>query len=146
MDKYDVITAIGRAFDERDEAVREVNRLRRELSDRDSQLHFEQGKDDAEEDKYSLIRANVFRVGKLKVFEDALSYWKSVNVSRSENGSLSVQSFERWTDKVADRIPSYMSKDQFVDFFDNELRSMYEKKKAEAIDDLRRNEEENDVD
>lgn len=146
MDKYDVITAIGRAFDERDEAVREVNRLRRELSDRDTQLHFEQGKDDAEEDKYSLIRANVFRVGKLKVFEDALSYWKSVNVSRSESGSLYVQSFENWTDKVADRIPSYMSKDQFVDFFDNELRSMYEKKKAEAIDDLRRSEEENDAD
>lgn len=147
MDKYDAITAIGRAFDDRDEAIREVNRLKRELGRAQAVSHIGP-QADGEQDEFALVKANVFQTGKCKVFEDALSYWKDVNVSRSESGKLSVQTYGDWVRRVVDKVPSYMSADQFKAFFKDELEAMYESKKAKAIDELRQreSEEENDVD
>ena len=145
MDKYDVITTIGRAFDDRDEAIREVNRLRRELARAQAMSHIEPQSDD-EPDEFALVRANIFQIGKNKVFEDAVGYWRRVSVTRNEKGEIEAQSFERWVDRALDKVPSYMSKDQFKSFFSIELESMYESEKAEAINDLRKSEENDDVD
>ena len=147
MDKYDVITAIGRAFDDRDEAIREVNRLRRELCRAQAVSHIEP-QDDDEPDEFALVRANVFQTGKNKVFEDAIGYWHNVSATRNDKGQIEVQSFERWVDRALEKEPSYMSKDQFKSFFSVELESMYESEKAKAVNDLRQreSEEENDVD
>ena len=145
MDKYDVITAIGRAFDDRDEAIREVNRLRRELGRAQAVSHIEAQSDD-EPDEFALVRANIFQTGKNKVFEDSVGYWHNVSASRNDKGQIEVQSFERWVDRALDKVPSYMSKDQFKAFFNVELESMYESEKAKAVNELRKSEESDDVD
>lgn len=148
MDKYDVITAIGRAFDERDEAIREVNSLRLEIQRRNAEIILQENdeSDGKERDDFALVRANVFQTGKNKVFEDAVGYWHSVSASRNEKGKIEVQSFERWVDRAIDKVPTYMSKDQFKSFFSVELESMYASEKAKAINDLRKSEESDDVD
>ena len=145
MDKYDVITTIGRAFDDRDEAIREVNRLTRELGRAQAASHIEAQPDD-EPDEFALVRANIFQTGKNKVFEDAIGYWHSVSATRNEKGQIEVQSFERWVDRTMEKVPSYMSKDQFKSFFSVELESLYESEKAKAVNNLRKSEEEDDVD
>jgi len=145
MDKYDVITAIGRAFDDRDEAIREVNRLRQELGRAQAVSHIEP-QSDGEPDEFALVRANVFQTGKNKVFKDAIGYWHDVSASRNEKGQIEVKSFESWVDRALDKVPSYMSEDQFKSFFSVELESMYESEKAKAVNDLRKREEDDDVD
>lgn len=148
MDKYDVITAIGRAFDEREAAVLEVNRLRREIQRRNAEIHLQatDESDSEERDEFALVRANIFQTGKNKVFEDAISYWHHVSASRNDKGKIEVQSFERWLDRSLEKVPSYMSKDQFKSFFSVELESMYESEKAKAVNELRKSEESDDVD
>ena len=148
MDKYDVIMAIGRAFDDRDEAIREVNRLRKEIQKRNAEIHVQatDGSDGEERDDFALVRASIFQTGKNKVFEDSIGYWHNVSATRNDKGQIEVQSFERWVERALDRVPSYMSKDQFKSFFSVELESMYESEKAKAINDLRRSEESDDVD
>ena len=148
MDKYDVITAIGRAFDDRDEAIREVNRLSREIQKRNAEIHLQATveSDGEERDEFALVRANIFQTGKNKVFEDAIGYWHHVSASRNDKGEIEVQSFERWLDRALEKVPSYMSKDQFKSFFSVELESMYESEKAKAVNELRRSEESDDVD
>lgn len=148
MDKYDVITAIGRAFDDRDEATREVNRLRREIQKRNAEIHVQANaeSDGEERDDFALIRASIFQTGKNKVFEDSIGYWHHVSATRNDKGKIEVQSFESWVERALDKVPSYMSKDQFTTFFSVELESMYESEKAKAINDLRKSEESDDVD
>lgn len=140
MDKYDVITEIGRAFDDRDEAIREVNRLRMEIQKRNAES------DGEERDEFALVRANIYQTGKNKVFEGAIGYWHHVSASRNDKGEIEVQSFERWLDRALKNVPSYMSKDQFKSFFSVELESMYESEKAKAVNELRKSEESDDVD
>lgn len=141
MDKYDIISAIGRAFDERDAAKLEAQSLRRELSRARSEVSIETASDE-QPDEFALVRANVFQTGKRKVFEDALSYWKGVTANRNDAGQIYVQSFDKWSEKVIDRIPGYMSRDQFRSFFSTELETLYETEKAKAVDELRRRESE----
>lgn len=141
MDKYDIISAIGRAFDERDAARLEAQSLRRELSSARAAVSIEPTSEE-QPDEFALVRANVFQTGKNKVFEDALGYWKSVTANRNDAGQIFVQSFDGWAEKVIDRIPGYMSKDQFKGFFATELESLYEAEKAKAVDELRKKETE----
>lgn len=147
MDKYDVVNAVMKAFDDRDRALREVAVLERELKSARAEVGVMPDRE-TEEDEFALVRVNVFQTGKRMVFEDALSYWKDVSVSRTESGKLSVQTYGDWVRRAVDKVPSYMSADQFKAFFKDELEAMYESKKAKAIDELRQREteEENDVD
>ena len=147
MDKYDVVNAVMKAFDDRDKALREVGRLERELSAARQTACIEATSEE-QPDEFALVRANIFQTGKREVFEDALGYWRSVTANRNDAGQIYVQSFDKWTERVIDRIPGYMSKDQFRSFFRTELETMYEAEKAKAVDELRKreSEEENDVD
>lgn len=143
MDKYSVLVEVSRAFDGRDEALREVERLKRELNSRSEIIQAPE----EEPDEFDLVRKNIFRTGKNKVFEDCLGYWHSVSVSRNDDGRIVVQKFEKWLERSVDKVPSYMSRDQFYKFFDNELKSAYESEKAKALNELRKSEtEEEDVD
>ena len=141
MDKYDIIAAIGRAFDERDAARLEAQSLKRELSSARAAVNIEPTSEE-QPDEFALVRANVFQTGKRKVFEDALSYWKGVTANRGDDGQIRVTCFDRWAEKVIDRLPGYMSKDQFKSFFSTELESLYEAEKAKAVDELRKKETE----
>lgn len=147
MDKYDVVSAIMKAFDERDSALREVGRLERELSAARQTACIEVTSEE-QPDEFALVRANIFQTGKNAVFKEALSYWKGVTANRGDDGQIRVTSYDKWSEKVIDRIPGYMSKDQFRSFFSTELETMYEAEKAKAVDELRKSEteEENDVD
>ena len=145
MDKYDIISAIGRAFDERDAAKLEAQSLRRELSSARAAVSIEPT-DEEQPDEFALVRTNVFQTGKRKVFEDALSYWKSVTANRNDAGQIFVQSYDKWSEKVIDRIPGYMSRNQFKSFFYTELATLYESEKAKAIDELRKKETEEEED
>ena len=141
MDKYDVMKEIAKAFDERDAAILEVNRLRRELN-RNTAIISNESTGDAENDEYALVKANIFLAGKNKVFEDALNYWHTVSAQRNEKGEIVTQSFEKWCERAITSIPTYMSRNQFMDFFKTELESTYESEKLKAINKVRESEEE----
>ena len=88
-----------------------------------------------EKPSMSLIDSIVLGIGKKKVVEDTVSkYWASVSVSKNEDtGVVDIQSYESWAKKHVKTVPDYISKQEFLRYFDAELRSMYEEKRADAL-------------
>lgn len=72
--------------------------------------------------------------GKKKVFENSASiYWNHVSVHKNENGDITVTPYDEFASKVIRSVPDYMSRREFVSYFDKELHELYEKDKEEAL-------------
>lgn len=81
-----------------------------------------------------MINDYLMKVGRKSVFDDSVSYWYSVDVSRESDGSLYVQSFEDWRKNAVNLVPDVFSKVNFYKSFDKELRELYEDKKSKAVE------------
>lgn len=74
-----------------------------------------------------------------RIFDDAAVGWMEVRASRAESGEVSyAPSFERWVLFITDRdkLPSWMSYDEFVVVCDGELREKYALERKAAFDRL----------
>lgn len=89
------------------------------------------------------IKARILQFGREKIVDDALDYWRRVNVTR-DDGQLKVTSYEKWLKDKLTKVPEFMSVVQFKEICKAELKAEYEKKKKEAMDDFLSTETEKD--
>lgn len=141
--KYDVIESLMKTYDEVDRLSAEVERLKRVNADMKSIDSV-----DDEEDPRAYQKDRIMERGRKEIMKDALSYWDSVKVSRGEEGQLVVQEFADWRKERVDKVPEFLSREDFYVLMDAELRETYDLRKREAIDKLVESErkEEEDVD
>jgi hypothetical protein len=95
------------------------------------------------DDPLAGIKARILQFGREKIVDDALDYWRRVNVTR-DDGQLKVTSYEKWLKDKLTKVPEFMSVVQFKEICKAELKAEYEKKKKEAMDDFLSSETEKD--
>lgn len=86
-----------------------------------------------DEDEIKGIDLFMIEEGKKKVFGNSISiYWNHVSVHEN-NGALNVTPYDEFVSRVVSSVPDYMSRREFLSYFDKELHELYEKDKAEAL-------------
>ena len=129
IDRNEIIRKVLDAYDT-------IERLQFENTSLRSRLEmFENGVPE-EIEQIGYLDGEVLKVGRKKLFEDALSYWHSVHFNEDEEtGEVSIQPFEQWRkDSIKrEKIPSWISLDAFYDYFDVELRAMYKEECEKAV-------------
>lgn len=78
----------------------------------------------------------VLAVGRAELVKKALDYWYHVRLDEDEDtGEVSVEGFEKWRKRVvkADKVPSWCSLDDFYDYFEAELREVYDAECEKAV-------------
>lgn len=83
----------------------------------------------------SIIEDMVVKIGRKHIVDEVVSdYWASVSVCKNEEtGVVEVQTFESWVNVYVKNVPEYISKRDFVSYFDAELREKYEEKRDIAL-------------
>lgn len=137
--KYEVIESLLKTYDEVDRLMAEVERLKRVNADMKS---IDSVGDD--EDPRAYQKARIMEYGRKMIVKESLSYWDSVKASRGEDGQLVVQEFSNWRKEMVDKVPEFMSREDFYVLMDAELRETYELRKRDAIDKLVESERESD--
>lgn len=137
--KYEVIESLMKTYDEIDRLRAEVERLKRVNAD----MKIIDSVDD-EEDPRAYQKARIMEYGRKMIVKEALSYWDSVSAKRGEEGQLVVQEFADWRKNKVDKVPEFLSREDFYVLMDAELRETYELRKREAIDKLVESERESD--
>lgn len=88
-----------------------------------------------EESGLSEIDRIILKIGKQRVVDGALRYWKEVKVNTDEEtGETTVQGYDKWLERAVQNIPDYISRKEFMIYFDNELREVYEEELEKALD------------
>jgi len=132
MTKYDLTTEIAMLCDELEAAKREAEELRGMPASETGEVQT-----------ISALDARFMRVGRQRVFEDSTYSWSEVSAHKDEeSGKVLVTKYERFVSEKTNKIPSYMSEDEFRRVFDKEFRTCYEKEKAEALEKLKGDENE----
>lgn len=139
LNKYSTIESVMKAFDEVERLKAEIDRLKRVNADMKSIESV-----DDEEDPRSYQKARIMEYGRKMIVEKALSYWDSVKVSRGEEGQLIVQEFANWRKERVNKVPEFLSREDFYVLMDAELRETYELRKRDAIDKMVESERESD--
>lgn len=88
-----------------------------------------------ESDPFEGIKARILQVGREKLAAGSLCCWRSVRVER-KGGAVVAETFEDWLKGSIEKVPSFMSYEQFVLLCKAELRSVYETEKKRAVDSL----------
>lgn len=96
-----------------------------------------------ESDPFEGIKARILQVGREKLAADSLDYWKDVRVER-KGGVVVAEGFEDWLKRRVEKVPSFMSFEQFTHLCEAELRSVYESEKKKATDLLMKSEQEDE--
>lgn len=96
-----------------------------------------------ESDPFEGINARILQVGREKLAEESLDYWKDVKAER-KNGVIVAEDFEDWLKRRVDKVPSFMSYEQFTHLCKAELRSVYESEKKKVIDYIMKSEKEDE--
>ena len=132
IDRNEIIRKVLDAYDT-------IERLQFENTSLRSRLEMFENAVPEEIEHIGYLDEEVLKVGRKKLFEDALGYWHSVRYNEDgETGDVSVQSFEQWRkDSIKrEKVPSWMSLDAFYDYFDPELRAMYEEEREKAVAEM----------
>ena len=140
VSKYAVVEAVLKVYDESARLRIENERLKRLNAD----IETFASTVEHENDPYAYAKARIMEAGRKAIVDKAFKYWHDVTVRRNEDGSLSVEKFEKWRkDNVSD-VPDYMSREDFYKLMDAEIRAEYEKEKRKAMDALAEAEREDD--
>lgn len=130
LDKGSMVLGVIQIFDIAENAIRESNELKRQLSDRQ---HFT-GISSNEQTALGHFEAIMLKVGRETVYKDSTCRWRNVTATKDEDtGEVKVTPFEKWCKEKAYDIPSYFSYDEFCAYFAEELRADYESEKEKAI-------------
>ena len=87
----------------------------------------------SDEDEIKGIDLFMVEEGKKKVFENSISvYWNHVSVHEN-GGVLNVTPYDEFVSRAVSSIPDYMSRREFLNYFDKELHELYKKNKEEAL-------------
>lgn len=83
---------------------------------------------------FGAMDEQVLAYGRKEVVDKTLKYWRVVGHDVDEDGTITYQPYESWCDDVVDRskIPTWCSVDAFFDYFDVEIRAVYEDERKKA--------------
>ena len=129
IDRNEIIRKVLDAYDT-------IKRLQFENASLRSRLEMFENAVPEEIEHIGYLDEEVLKVGRKKLFEDALGYWHSVRYNEDEEtGEVSVHPFEQGREESVKRekVPSWMSLDAFYDYFDPELRAMYKEECEKAV-------------
>lgn len=142
--KYAVVEAVLKVYDENARLRIENERLRDLNEDIAFNVEFNVAPTECGGDPYAYAKARIMEAGREKLAHDAFRYWRDVTVRRNGDGSLSVEKFEKWRKENVDKVPDFMSREDFYELMDAEIRAEYEKEKRKAMDALAEAEREDD--
>ena len=111
-------------YDELDALTRENEELRRKVELYTSPVILEPRESSPLEDQYETEFA---KVGRLRVYERAVCSYLSV----SRYGDGAYETFEDFRSRYAEKVPDYMSRNDFYELYDEQLRADYDEKLAE---------------
>lgn len=131
MERNDMVTGVLEAYDRISRLEAENAKLRAGM--------VESATVSTEKDQFEGINARILQVGREKIAEDSLGYWRYVDVGR-KGGVIVAEGFEDWLNRMVENVPSFMSFDQLVHLCKAELRSIYESEKKKATDRLMKSE------
>lgn len=132
VSKYAMVEAVLKVYDE-NARLRIENEGLRHLKD---DIETIAAPTECEGDPYAYAKARIMEAGRKAIADKAFKYWHDVKVRRNEDGSLSVEKFEKWRKDTVDEVPDYMSREDFYKLMDAEIRAEYEKDKRKAMDEL----------
>jgi hypothetical protein len=138
--KYAVVEAVLKVYDENARLRIENERM----SNLNADIAFNAAPTECGSDPYAYAKARIMEAGREKLAHDAFRYWRDVKVRRNDDGSLSVEKFEKWRKDNVDKVPDFMSREDFYKLMDAEIRAEYEKEKRKAMDALAEAEREDD--
>ena len=138
--KYAVVEAVLKVYDENARLRIENERLKQLKAD----IATIASPTECESDPYAYAKARIMEAGRELLAHDALNYWHDVRVRRNDDGSLSVEKFEKWRNEKVTKVLDFMSREDFYKLMDAEIRAEYEKKKREAMDEMAEAEREDD--
>lgn len=132
VSKYALVEAVLKVYDENARLRIENERLRGLNAD----IAAIAAPTGCEGDPYAHAKARIMEEGRKAIMDRALGYWHGVRVRRNDDGSLSVEKFEKWRKDKVSKVPDYMSREDFYKLMDIEIRSEYEREKRKAMDAL----------
>lgn len=138
--KYAVVEAVMKVYDENARLRIENERLRH-LNDDIATIAVPT---ECESDPYAYAKARIMEAGRKAIADKAFRFWHDVTVRRNDDGSLSVEKFEKWRKDNVSEVPDCMSREDFYKLLDAEIRAEYEKEKRKAMDALAEAESEDD--
>lgn len=138
--KYAVVEAVLKVYDENARLRIENERLRNLNAD----IATIAAPTECESDPYAYAKARIMEAGRKAIADKAFRYWHDVTVRRNDDGTLSVEKFEKWRKDNVDEVPDYMSREDFYKLMDAEIRAEYEKEKRKAMGALAEAEREDD--
>ena len=135
MERNDMVMGVLEAYDRISRLEAENAKLRAGM--------VESATVSTEKDPFEGINARILQVGREKIAEDSIGYWRYVDVER-KGGVIVAEGFEHWLKRRVEKVPSFMSFEQFAHLFKAELRSIYESEKKKATDSLMKSEQDDE--
>ena len=127
--KSDVIRTILDAYDT-------IDRLRFDNSLLRIRLRTFEGGEPESVKALTEMDEKVLAVGRAELVKKALDYWHNVHLDEDEDtGDVRAEGFKKWCKRVvkADKVPSWCSLDDFYDYFEAELRDVYDRECEKAV-------------
>lgn len=146
MNKIEMITGIVEVCDENTELKHQLAKLQQDMQSLCAFGMFDRpGDSDSEQNPgRAKIEAQMLLIGQKRVYEDAVYSWENVNVYRGDDGNIKAEKFEKFRKAYVHNVPPFMSQNEFYEYYDTMLRSDYERKKEEAVENLKKKEASDD--
>ncbi len=82
----------------------------------------------------NFIDQSILDYGKSKILEECLYSWINVRYEYDEHSKMHYYApFGKWVTGKISRVPDFMSKNEFLTYFAEELQAMYECEKQQAL-------------
>lgn len=135
MNKKEVIFEIMNLYDEKEKYANEINKLNAENQKLRKMMVEQRDKD------LNSLELKMIEIAKKYLLEDCLYSWqKSRAVYDEEKDAYIFVSYKQWLENKLDknRIPENLSIFEFETFLHNDLLEMYEDNKKEAIEEKKK--------
>lgn len=131
MNKAETIIAVIEAFDEVQRLEIENTELRRRIAITNNSFTTLS----EENDEVPLPRwfTAIYEYGRRQLFDKYTPYWHSVSVTQDDDGVKEAQKFESWFKSTYNDLPDFMSREDFLQEFEPELKALYEDERAKAL-------------
>lgn len=139
MEKYSLITEIMRVMDDNERLRRDNADLLRVLNGQLETTGIDEAKEIADARKnggdHAAFDYFALKEGRKAIFEDCVYSWRGeVEGTKNDDGTITVTPYDDdYKRNLINHVPDYMSRRDFMEYFEIEFRKKYEEEKAEVI-------------
>lgn len=127
--KYETITTIIELFDE-------IERLSKQLEALQNQKKEVKPEEVIKPFEPNYFEKKLLEEGKKRILKDSIYSWEKIEVKKDESGNIKTTPYEKWVERKIGNIPDWLSKQDFLKLFADDLMAIYNKEKEEAIKKL----------